>query len=122
MPPLLAFLIGVMISEINQWGMWILGHPGRGKLGYFKDGVPHFMIAWGTCIMGWLFWYMNALDFLVGYIPAAITDKWADTGIPYTPQVGLMLGFGFNFAADKFAFAIRARLGNGKPATAGGQP
>lgn len=111
MPPLIGFLIGVLSSELSQWGIWITAHPGRPKAGYWQDGLGHLILAWSTCVLVAALWAMNGLDVLVGFIPDAIAGEWADTGIPFTPQVGLMLGYGLDFLGDKIAFAVRVRLG-----------
>ncbi len=111
MPPLIGFIIGVLSSELSQWGIWITAHPGRPRVGYWQDGLGHLLLAWSTCGIVAALWASNGLDYLVGFLPDAISSQWADTGIPFTPQVGLLLGYGIDFMGDKLAFAIRVRLG-----------
>jgi hypothetical protein len=119
MPPLLAFGLGVLLSEIMQWGLWLVGHPAqKGEpmrphlAGYFRDGLAHFVLAWSVCGMVGLLWALGGMDWVVSFLPDAMTEAWADTGVPYTPQVGATLGFAIDFAADKIAWAFRARLGS----------
>ena len=127
MPPLLAFGLGVLLSEIMQWGLWLVGHPAKpGEpmrahlVGYFRDGLAHFVLAWGVCGFAALLWALGAMDWAVSYLPDAMTKSWADTGVPYTPQVGATIGFGIDFMADKIAWAFRTRLGGGAAAPAAG--
>lgn len=110
MPPIVAFVLGVLCSEGAQWALWGTGHPGRKAIDYFADGWAHFVLAWSVCTLVGVLWALNGLDAILGYLPDALTSSWADTGVPYTPQVGIVLGFAINAMADKVAFAFRARF------------
>lgn len=120
MPPIVAFVLGVLCSEAAQWAIWGTAHKGRRALDYFADGWAHFVIAWSVCTLIGVAWSIEGLTALMALLPDGFLGEYWKAGVPYTPQVGLLLGFGINFMADKIAFAFRARLA---PApTTGGQP
>lgn len=119
MPPIAAFVVGVLCSELVQAAVWGMAHPGRKVRGYLDDGVWHFVLAWGVCGFVAMLWALNGLDAIVAWLPDAMTASWADTGVPYTPQVGAVLGFAVDAMADKIAFAFRARFAPA-PAIQGG--
>jgi hypothetical protein len=119
MPPIVAFVLGVLCSEAVQWALWGTGHPGRRALDYFADGWAHFVLAWGVCTMVGVAWSLEGLTALMSLLPDGLLGDYWKAGVPYSPQVGLLLRFGINAMADTVAFAFRARF-SPAPATTGG--
>lgn len=117
MHPIAAWGLGMLLSEAMQWGLWITAHPGRPKRGYLDDGVAHFLFAWSVCGGVCTLWALGGLDLLMSMLPDGLLGEWWKAGVPYTPQVGLLLAFGLDFVSDKIAFAVRTRYG-GPPASA----
>jgi len=115
MHPIGAWVLGMFFSELMQWGLWITAHPGKPKHGYLEDGLPHFLSAWSVCGGVCTLWALGGLDQLMAMLPAGFLGDFWKAGVPYTPQVGLITAFGLDFMADKVAFAVRARFGNGAP-------
>lgn len=111
MPPILMFVVGVVCSEGAQWAIWGTGHPGRKAREYFSDGWAHFVMAWVVCTMVGFAWALEGISELMSLLPDGVLGEYWKAGVPYTPQVGLILGFSVNFMADKIAYAVRARRG-----------
>jgi hypothetical protein len=111
MIPLIGFFVGVVISELWQWGAWKAKHTSKefGWFGYWGVGLPHLMMNLGGDATIACLWSSDLLDdviiWVVSFIPG--TSNVANVGIPYTPQIGIMLGFASDLFADQGAFVLR---------------
>lgn len=122
--PLKAYVIGVLASEVLQWAFWLRKNPGHGLFEYFSSQVATLIGNMGVNVAVGFLWKMEGLDALLGWaaglLPVGAAD-WAESGVPYTPQVGLMLGCFCDFFGDDLAFNLvemaRGRL-LGKQSTA----
>ena len=125
-PPLRAFLVGIIISELMQWGFWLRKNQGQPALGYFRAQkatlIANMGVNGGVCYL----WSYGALDVVLkwgaAWVPLLGSADWAASGIPYTPQMGLMLGCLSDFFGDDIAYnlveVLRKRLPGGQPAPA----
>jgi len=117
MKPWGAFVIGVVLSNLWQWAAWVAKNTkdtGRKRwLGYWHIGLPHLVMNILVDVLVCVAWWAEWLDDAMTLIPG--TDGWANVGIPYTPQVGLMLGAGADLFADQIAFVLRKVLGSRLP-------
>lgn len=108
--PIRAFLLGVIVSELMQWGFWLRKNGGRVPLGYFKAQsatlIANMGINVGVCFL-WSFQGLDGfLDWMSTVMPFIGAEQWAESGIPYTPQVGLMLGCMSDFFGDDIAYNL----------------
>lgn len=108
-PPVLAFLAGVVLSELYQWAAFWRKNADKPALTYWKMGLPHALgnLA-GDVIVGVL-WSYEGLDWLVlkaaEFVPGS--GEWAASGIPFTPQMGILLGFGVDLFSDNLTYLVR---------------
>jgi len=116
MPPILAFIIGVFCCELAQFGVWWGVKPGSSPRGYLTGQIGHYATLLGIGGMFVLLWTMNGLDVVVQYLPEALTGSWAKTGVPFTPQVGAVMGFLLSLRIDKIIGAFKARFQGPVPA------
>jgi hypothetical protein len=109
MRPLLGFLLGVLLSEIYQWGAWIGKNTGQTWRGYWAMGLPHLMTNAAGDVVIAVLWQMQVLDDLVGYVVMLIPGGagYANVGIPFTIQVGVMVGFVADLFSDSAAYLLR---------------
>lgn len=113
----ICFCIGVIISNIAQWGKWIKLHP-TDTMGYWRQGGG-YAHAMGNLTLDALFcaaWASGLIDMMQarGFhevlgqpIPGWMRD------VPVTPALGLIFGAGSDFIFDYVAFMFRAK----KPTT-----
>jgi hypothetical protein len=113
MRPWTGFLIGIIVSNIVQWGTWLSNRkPGQSYLGYWRVGIPHFTMNIWVDVAAYVAWDQGWLVKLEDMIPGI--GNWMNA-LPFTPQVGLMLGMGVDLTADKLAFLVRKVLGSRLP-------
>jgi len=122
-PPLILYAVGVVLGEFYQWGNWIPRNPGKPWHEYWLVGLPHGMtnlvIVAGVATL----WAEGGLDAAINMlIPGAFTEAWANTGVPYTPQCGLLLGAAADVAGDQIAYLVRLVAGKKWPALAPSTP
>ena len=117
MQPWGAFIVGVLLSNLFQWGKSVsIQTTLKGKerwLGYWYIGLPHMVANILVDVLACVAWEAGWLDNLLALMPG--TGDWANVGIPYTPQVGIMLGAGVDIFADQIAFVLRKALGSRLP-------
>lgn len=113
MRPIFGFVLGILISELWQWGTWKAKHVEEGWFGYWKLGLPHLMtnalgdIGIAVC------WQKEWLDELLALMPG--TGDWANVGLPYTPQVGFLLGAAADLFSDQLAYLLTKVVGSRLP-------
>jgi hypothetical protein len=113
MRPWVGFLIGVIVSNIVQWGTWLSNRKeGQSYFGYWRVGVPHFIMNVWVDVAAYVCWDQGWLVKLEDMIPGI--GNWVNS-LPFTPQVGVMLGMGVDLTADKLAFFVRKVLGSRVP-------
>lgn len=110
MPPIVAFVVGVLGTELIQFGSWLTVAKDRSLQLYFAGTVGHFVVLAGAGLMFCCAWEMDGLTTLVKYVPDAIKGDWIASGVPYTPQVGIIAGGLLAFRGDKLISAFRARF------------
>jgi len=117
MTPWGAFIIGVLLSNLWQWAAWVAKNQkatGWNRwLGYWDIGLPHLVMNLTVDALFCVAWWAEWLDDIVALAPG--TSGFANVGIPYTPQVGIMLGAGADLFADQIAFVLRKVLGSRLP-------
>lgn len=115
MKPWVAFVVGVLLSNLFQWGKSVSIQTklsGRARwLGYWYVGLPHMLTNILVDVLACVAWQAGWLDDVVALIPGGP----ANVGIPYTPQVGIILGAGVDIFADQIAFMLRKALGSRLP-------
>lgn len=120
MPPIVAFILGALSVEIIQFGIWLIVQPGWNPGKYVRLQAGHWVVLVGAGLLFCVAWQLQALDFLVEYLPKQLTKDWGKSGVPFTPQLGIVLGSLLSFQGiDKVVAAFRARR-SPAPATNGG--
>lgn len=119
-PPLRAFVYGVILGEIYQWGSWKSKHPDQPLFGYWKVGLPHLMTNLFIVVGVAALWKEELLDKALAMIPG--TGDWANTGVPFTPPIGLLLGIGSDIGGDSLAYLLRKVIGSRLPFTQQQEP
>ena len=120
--PVRAFVIGVFVSELMQWGFWLRKNPGKSPLGYFRTQVASLIANVGVNVAVCVLWSYDGLDAFLQWVAQMIpylgAKDWAESGVPYTPQVGLILGCMSDFFGDDVAYnlvqVIKKRLPGGQ--------
>jgi hypothetical protein len=123
--PLRAFAVGIVASELMQWGFWLRKNPGGPRLGYFSAQAATLIGNMGVNGAVCYLWAQGGLDVALEWIAQVVpflgASDWATSGIPYTPQMGLWLGCMSDFFGDDLAYnlveVMRIRLERllGKP-------
>lgn len=119
--PIVAFVIGVVVAEMWQWGAWRVKHSGNGWGGYWRVGIPHLMMNLTGDVLVAALWSAGLLDDWINWAmrPIPGLSAWANVGLPYTPQLGLVLGILSDLFSDNLAFVIRKVLSKRLPGTFG---
>jgi len=117
MEPFFGFLLGIVASNIWQWGFWKTKHQTKedGWLGYWHMGLPHLMMNIVGDGIALALWRMELLDDIIKIIPGMETREWVNVGIPFTPQVGFMLGACVDLFSDQLVFMVGTVLGKWLP-------
>jgi hypothetical protein len=116
-PPLRALVIGVIISNLVQWGFWRQKNMKAPWGGYLTAQFGVLLVNFGVDVAAGVLWSYGALDLIVDKMAVIVpgAKDWATSGVPYTPPIGLMLGFFADFFGDPVAFAglkfVKGRLG-----------
>ena len=110
MPPIIAFLVGVLSVEIVQLGLWWSIQKGPAFRDYFAGQTGHFFVLAGASIAFCTAWELDGLTLMVKYLPEWLKGDWIASGFPYTPQVGLIAGGLLAFRGiDKIVAAFQSR-------------
>lgn len=108
MAPVLAYGAGVVFSEIYQWGAWKIKNLDKGWFGYWAIGLPHLAMNIGGIVIIGALWQVQLLDDITSWTVTKMgMSDWANVGIPFTPQIGLLLGFCADLVSDNLAFLVR---------------
>lgn len=114
--PHVDFAAGVILGELYQWGRWMTLNPGKPKRGYWDVGIPHLVMNLVAIVGVDVLWSGGMLDKVINAVlPSA---SWANVGIPFTPQVGFMLGAGADIMGDQVAYLARIFIGKVFPSFA----
>lgn len=117
--PHAVFAAGVVLGEVYQWGNWLARNPGKPRTGYFGTGLPHLMMNLLVIVGVDVLWAAGLLDEALNFvIPESVSGAWANVGVPYTPQVGLLLGAMADLMGDQIAWLVRIVVGKRFPALA----
>ena len=120
MPPIIAFIIGVFGCEGIQLGLWWTIQPKPSFRTYFEGQVGHFIVLASASAIFCTLWALQGLDKVLLLIPDAITGDWAKSGVPFTPEIGVLAGFILAFRGiDRITSAFRARRTAAPEAPAG---
>jgi len=108
----IGFGIGVTASELSQWGKWKALHTDKPWLDFWKVGGPHLMANAGIDLSAYCLWAMGlmdeGLDLILHWVPFVHVQDIHLTGmLPFSPQVGVILGFGVDMVADQMAFLFK---------------
>ena len=109
---IIGFSIGVSVSEVSQWGKWKALHSDQPWLGFWKIGGPQLMAngaidlflfgLWGAGLVD------ECLDLALHQIPfVSLRDIHLTGMLPFSPQVGVVLGLGSDMVADQLAFLFQ---------------
>lgn len=126
--PILLFLIGIVISNLHQLSDWMkkrarvkvsnaagesLDVPALPWYGYFTEQAGVLMANLSIDLGIGFLWAYNYMDQVVagalwliqkGTFGAIDVSAYPVTGIPFTPPVGLLLGFLSDYFGDRVAF------------------
>ena len=103
-----AFAAGVLLGEMCQWCLWMMGHPTRGKLGYWKVGIPHLVINLTVVIAAYAAWHCGVLAAVLGMLGATPIAQL----LSISPPVGFLLALFSDVFGDKFAYAATTYVGS----------
>jgi hypothetical protein len=121
MPPILAFLIGALGCEGIMLGLWWTIQPKPSFASYFEGQIGHFIVLGSASGIFCTLWKLQALDKVLMLIPDAWTGDWAKSGVPFTPEVGVLAGFIMAFRGiDRITQAFKARRALAVAPTEGG--
>jgi hypothetical protein len=110
MPPIVAFIVGVLSVEIAQLGLWWTIQKGPTFQDYFRGQTGHFFVLLGASLAFCTAWKLDGLTQMVAYLPEWVKGDWIASGFPYTPQVGLIAGGLLAFRGiDKIVAALKGR-------------
>lgn len=117
--PLILYGLGILLGEMYQWGNWIPRNSGKPWRGYWATGMPHLMANAVVIVGVAALWATGLLDDAIDkLIPSALAGDWADVGVPYTPQCGVLLGAAADITGDQIAYLVRLLLGKRFPSFA----
>jgi len=117
--PDLAFVVGVLGTELVQFGIWWSAQPkgGRGRAAvadYWSEHFGYLCVIAGAGTLFCLLWSMDGLDWLAKYLPEALTQgKGEGTGVPYTPQAGIFYGALLALRPDRIVSAVSGLFSRG---------
>ena len=123
--PVLAFVVGILSTELVQFGIWWSSQPkgGRGAQAcgdYWSDHFGYLMVIAGAGTLFCILWSMDGLDWIAKYLPEALTQgKGEGTGVPYTPQAGIFYGALLALRPDRIVSAVTGLFSRPAPSTAG---
>ena len=123
--PVLAFIVGILSTELVQFGIWWSAQPkgGRGASAcgdYWSDHFGYLMVIAGAGTLFCLLWSMDGLDWIAKYLPEALTQgKGEGTGVPYTPQAGIFYGALLALRPDRIVSAVTGLFSRSAPSPAG---
>jgi len=91
MPPIIAFFIGLLGVRLIEFGIVVTAK--RNVKSYFDGEIAgRWITLAGSSLLVVVAWQLQALDKLVTLLPDGLAGDWASSGIPFTPQVGLIMG------------------------------
>src|SRR5262245_54083941 len=91
-----------------------MSKPTEKWFGYWTIGLPHLMMNALGDVAVYVLWKLGMLDKAFGLVG---TGDWANVGVPFTPEVGILVGAAADMFADQLAFVLRKVVGSRLPFT-----
>lgn len=112
MKPLLAFQAAVLLTECWQWLIWMTKHKEQGVAGYWKQGWTSLALNQVVNVAVACLWAYGMLDPLLqkaaSFLPG--DPAWANVGIPFTPETGIVVGALSDLFGDDAALLIQRQI------------
>lgn len=115
-PPIRTFVVGVLASELMQWGFWRRKNKGAAWGGYLTAQWDSLIGNVGVDLAVAVLWAYGGLDLVLAQVVRIVpgASEWTQGGIPFTPPMGLLLGCLCDFFGDDVAYngvqILRKRL------------